>query len=57
MLGRMYLLGTSVPQDQDKAIFWLKQAAAQGYEPAVRLLPHALDRQAKPLPMPGDARL
>lgn len=57
MLGRMYLLGTSIPKDHDKAVEWLKKAAAQGYEPAVRILPFALDKTATPLPFPGGPRL
>jgi TPR repeat protein len=57
MLGRMYLLGTSIPQDRDKAISWLEKAAAQGYKPATNLLPRALDKSATPLALPGGLRL
>ena len=57
LFGKMYLLGTSIPQDQDKAIEWIKKAADQGYRPAISLLPLALNRSAKPLPMPGDLRM
>jgi TPR repeat protein len=57
MLGRMYLLGTSVPVDRDKAIFWLQKAASQGYAPAQELLPIALDKGTTPLPLPGAPKL
>ena len=57
MLGRMYLMGTSVPADRDKAIFWLQKAASQGYAPARELLPIALDRGTTPLPLPGAPKL
>ncbi len=57
MLGRMYLVGTSVPQDHDKAIEWLKKAAEQGYAPARELLPLAMDKNKTPLPEPGAPRL
>ena len=56
MLGRMYLVGTSIPQDRDKAIAWLKKAAEQNYEPAKKLLPMALNKDAQPLPIPGSPR-
>jgi TPR repeat protein len=57
MLGRMYLLGTSVPQDHDKAIQWLERAAALGYQPSKELLPMALNPAMKPLLEPGSPRL
>jgi tetratricopeptide (TPR) repeat protein len=57
MLGRMYLLGTSVPADRDKALVWLQKAASQGYAPAQELLPAALDRNRTPLPVPGGPKL
>jgi TPR repeat protein len=57
MLGRMYLLGTSIPQDHDRAIEWIQKAAAQGYPPAVELLPFALHKDAKALAIPGAPRL
>jgi tetratricopeptide (TPR) repeat protein len=57
LLGRMYLLGTSVPADRDKALFWLRKAADQGYAPAQQILPAALDRSRTPLPVPGDPKL
>ena len=56
LLGRMYLLGTSVPQDRDKAIEWLQKAADQGYEPAHELLPLALDKNRTPMQAPGGPR-
>jgi uncharacterized protein len=56
LLGRMYLLGTSIPQDRDKAIEWLQKAADQGYEPAKELLPLALDKNRTPMPLPGGPR-
>jgi Tfp pilus assembly protein PilF len=52
-LARMYLVGTSVPQDQDKAIMLLEKAAAQGYGPAINLLPLARNRALKALAAPG----
>jgi TPR repeat protein len=55
-LGRMYLVGTSVPQDRDKAIAWLEKAAAQNYEPAKKLLPMALNKYAQPRIDPGGPR-
>jgi tetratricopeptide (TPR) repeat protein len=57
MLGKMYLLGTSIPQDRDKAIQWLKRAAALGYGPSKELLPSALDPNRTPLPEPGGPRM
>jgi tetratricopeptide (TPR) repeat protein len=56
-LGRMYLLGTSVPADRDKALYWLQKAARQGFAPAQELLPAALDRSRIPLPLPGGPKL
>jgi tetratricopeptide (TPR) repeat protein len=56
LLGRMYLVGESIPQDRDRAIGWLKKAADQGYAPAKELLPLALDNTRTPLPMPGGPR-
>ena len=57
ILGKIYLLGTSVPQDRDRAIMWLQKAAALGYAPSIGLLPLALNRDLKPLPLPGGPRL
>ena len=56
LLGKMYLIGTSIPKDRDKAVEWLKQAADQGYQPAIDVLPHALDPMATFLPQPGGPR-
>ncbi|HEX9138364.1 MAG TPA: DUF4034 domain-containing protein [Steroidobacteraceae bacterium] len=53
MLGRLYLVGSLVPADRDKAIMWLKKAAAQNYGPSVQILPFALNKDAKPMLMPG----
>jgi len=30
-LGYMYLYGLGVPQDYNKALYWFKKAAEQGY--------------------------
>ena len=57
LLGRMYLVGTSVPQDRDKAIDLLTRAANQNYAPAKELLPMALDKNAQPLVLPGSPTL
>lgn len=57
MLGRMYLLGTSVPKDRNTAIAWLEKAAAQGYRPAQELLPMAQDANYDIQPLPGGPRL
>lgn len=56
-LGKMYLVGTSVPADRDTAIRWLKRAAALGYQPSRDILPMALNPAMKPLPNPDGPRL
>lgn len=53
LLGKMYLMGTSIPKDRDQAIAWFRKAADQGYQPAIDLLPHVLDPAATPMLMPG----
>lgn len=50
MLGRMFLSGSAVPQDRDKAIEWFKKAADQGYEPAQEMLYMVSDRRNKVCP-------
>lgn len=57
LLGKMYLLGTSIPPDRAKAIEWLKKAADQGYAPSQAILPLALNKDFTPLPMPGAPKL
>ena len=37
-LGRMYLEGTLVPEDRERALYWLRRSAAQGYKHAINLL-------------------
>ena len=56
-LGKMYLVGTSVALDRQKAIEWLKKAAALGYEPSKAILPLALNPNMKAVPEPGGPRL
>jgi len=53
LLGKMYLVGTTLPQDRDKAIAWLTRAADQGFEPSKALLELAKNRNAKFSPQPG----
>jgi TPR repeat protein len=57
MLGRTYLVGTSVPHDRQKAIEWLTKAVAQGYEPSKELLKMAKNGDVTILPQPGDPPL
>lgn len=57
MLGRIYLVGTAVPHDRQKAIEWLTKAVAQGYEPSRELLEMAKIEKVTILPRPGDPPL
>jgi tetratricopeptide (TPR) repeat protein len=57
MLGRIYLVGASVPHDRQKAIEWLTKAVAQGYEPSRELLEMAKHENVQILPQPGDPPL
>ncbi len=57
MLGKMYLLGTSVPQDRVRAIQWLERAAAPGYQPSKEILPMARNSAMQPRLEPGGPRL
>jgi tetratricopeptide (TPR) repeat protein len=57
LLGRMYLLGTSITKDRTKAVEWLRKAAAQGYKPSQELLPIAMDPKYDVQPLPGGPRL
>jgi TPR repeat protein len=57
MLGRIYLVGTSVPHDRQKAIEWLTKAVAQGYESSRELLEMAKHENVKIVPQPGDPPL
>jgi TPR repeat protein len=57
MLGKMYLLGTSISPNHDKAIEWLERAAALGYQPSKDILPMALNPAMKPIPELGSPRL
>jgi len=56
LLGKMYLVGTTLPQNRDKAIEWLTKAANQGFEPSKALLELAKNRNASLLPQPGTPR-
>jgi TPR repeat protein len=53
----MYLLGTSIPADRNKAIEWPQKAAAAGFQPSIKLLPLAMDRTRQPLLQPGGPQL
>ena len=57
MLGRIYLVGRSVPQDRDKAIEWLRRAVALGYQASKELLPLAMNKDLQPLLAPGGPKL
>lgn len=50
MVGRIYLWGLpgTVSPDRAEAIAWLNKSAAQGFAPAQRLLPKALDLSSTP---------
>lgn len=37
-LGRMYLTGNGIEKDDNKALYWIRRAAAQDYLPAVRTM-------------------
>jgi tetratricopeptide (TPR) repeat protein len=57
MLGKMYLVGTSIPQDREKAILWLQKAASLGYQPSKEILPLALNPELRPSLNPNGPRL
>ena len=40
LLGKLYLMGKEVPQDEEQAILWLTRSAEQGNEYARYLLDH-----------------
>jgi TPR repeat protein len=37
-LGRMYMTGKGIEKDDNKALYWIRRAAAQDYLPAVRTM-------------------
>ncbi|HEY5139660.1 MAG TPA: tetratricopeptide repeat protein [Methylococcales bacterium] len=37
-LGRMYMTGNGIEKDDNKALYWVRRAAAQDYLPAVRVM-------------------
>lgn len=41
-LGVMYLDGSGITEDDDEALYWIGQSAAQNYPPAEKLLDHLL---------------
>jgi TPR repeat protein len=57
MLGKIYLAGSAVPHDRQKAIEWLTKAVAQGYEPSIELLEAAKQGDVQILQQPGDPQL
>ncbi len=56
-LAKMYLLGSSIPQDRPQAVKLLQQAAAHGYQPAIDLLPMAMNPGGHWVAQPGAPKL
>jgi tetratricopeptide (TPR) repeat protein len=57
ILGKMYLLGESVPRDRDKAIEWLTKSANLGWAESQAILPLAMNPAMTPMLRPGTPKL